>query len=142
MQIRETMTRHVEVISRDANVRTAAIKMRDLDIGVIPVCDGPKFVGILTDRDIVVRLAAEGHDATRTFVGAIMTRDVPYCFEDQSLDDAVIVMQVHQIAQLPILDRDRQLVGIVSMNDITARLAEVSASEIDNAQAESRGDRE
>ena len=151
MQIRETMTRYVEVISRDSDVRTAAIKMRDLDISVIPVCDGPKFVGILTDRDIVVRLVAEGYDGTRTFVGAIMTRDLPYCFEDQNLDDAAIVMQSHQIAHVPILDRDRRLVGIVSMSDITARseergpaapLAKVSAIEIDIAQAESRADRE
>jgi len=151
MQVKKKMTRHVEVISRDANVRTAAIKMRDLDISVIPVCDGPKFVGILTDRDIVVRLAAEGYDATRTFVGAIMTRDLPYCFEDQNLDDAVTLMQFHQIAHLPILDRDRQLIGIVSLSDITARLdecgtaaalAEVCVSEIENGQAESRVDRE
>jgi CBS domain-containing protein len=146
MQVREKMTRYVEVISRDANVRMAAIKMRDLDIGVIPVCDGPKFVGILTNRDIVVRLAAEGYDATRTFVGAIMTRDLPYCFEDQNLEEAVSVMQFHHIAHLPILDRARQLVGIISMSDITAHLekcgdaatpAEVPAMEIKNAQAES-----
>ena len=144
MQVREIMMRYVEVVSRDADVRAAAIKMRDLDIAVIPVCHGPKFIGILTDRDIAVRLAAEGHDATRTFVGEIMTRDLTYCFEDQDIKDAVTVMQAHQIAHLPILDRDHQLVGMVSMRDITARLdegissatpAEVSAVACEHAQA-------
>jgi CBS domain-containing protein len=122
METREIMTRQVEVISRDADVRSAAIKMRDLNIGVIPVCEGPVFVGILTDRDIAVRLAAEGHDATRTFVGEIMTRDLTYCFEDQNIEDAVAVMEFHRINRLPILDRNYQLVGIVSMSDMAAQL--------------------
>jgi CBS domain-containing protein len=119
MKIREIMDRYVDVIARDADVRAAAIKMRDTSETVIPVCDGPRFVGIITDRDIAVRLAAEGYDATRTLVGEIMTRDLTYCFEDQNIDDAAIVMQFHQISRLPILDRDHHLVGIVSMADIT-----------------------
>ena len=81
MQIRDIMSRYVEVISRDADVRAAAIKMRDLNVNVIPVCDGATFVGILTERDIAVRLAAEGYDATRTCVGEIMTRDLTYCLK-------------------------------------------------------------
>jgi CBS domain-containing protein len=122
MQIRDIMSRYVEVISRDADVRAAAIKMRDLNVNVIPVCDGAKFAGILTDRDIAVRLAAEGYDATRTRVGEIMTRDLTYCFEDQTIDEAAIVMQFHQISRLPVLDRAQELVGIVSLNDITSCL--------------------
>ena len=144
MQIREMMTRYVEVISHDADVRAAAIKMRDLNVSIIPVCVGPKFAGILTDRDIAVRLAAEGHDATRTFVGEIMTRDLTYCFEDQSIEDAVIVMEFHRIAHLPILDRSHQLVGIVSMSDIMARLdvhtstaAVTEASVVESANTQS-----
>lgn len=122
MEIREIMERYVDVIARDADVRAAAIKMRDTGVTVIPVCDGPKFVGIITDRDIAVRLAAEGYDATRTLVGEIMTRDLTYCFEDQNIDDAAIVMQFHQICRLPILDRDHQLVGIVAMSDVNKYL--------------------
>src|SRR6185295_7774468 len=83
------------------------------------VCDGATFAGILTERDIAVRLAAEGYDATRTCVGEIMTRDLTYCFEDQTIDEAAIVMQFHQINRLPVLDRDCELVGIISMCDIT-----------------------
>ncbi|HEX5020145.1 MAG TPA: CBS domain-containing protein [Candidatus Binatia bacterium] len=116
------MNRYVEVIARDDDVRTAAIKMRDLNVNVIPVCDGARFAGILTDRDIAVRLAAEGYDATRTRVGEIMTRDLTYCYEDQTIDEAAIVMQFHQISRLPILDRSDELVGIVSMSDIRSCL--------------------
>lgn len=122
MLIREVMSRYVEVIARDDDVRTAAIKMRDLNVNVIPVCDGARFAGILTDRDIAVRLAAEGYDATRTRVGEIMTRDLTYCYEDQTIDEAAIVMQFHQISRLPILDRSGELVGIVSMSDIRSCL--------------------
>ena len=119
MQIRELMSRYVEVIAYDADVRAAAVKMRDLNVNVIPVCDGARFVGILTDRDIAVRLAAEGRDAIRTRVGEVMTRDLTYCYEDQTIEDAAIVMEFHQISRLPILSRDHDLVGIVSATDIT-----------------------
>jgi CBS domain-containing protein len=122
MLIREIMSRYVEVIARDDNVRAAAIKMRDLNVNVLPVCDGPRFSGILTDRDIAVRLAAEGYDATCTRVGEIMTRDLTYCYEDQTIDEAMIVMQFHQISRLTILDRNDELVGIVSMSDIRSYL--------------------
>jgi CBS domain-containing protein len=122
MQIREIMKRDFEVVSRDTDVRAAAIKMRDTCATVLPVCDGPMFAGILTDRDIAIRLAAEGYDATRTLVGEIMTRDLTYCFEDQTIDEAAIVMQFHQISRLPILDRTQQLIGIVALSDVTASL--------------------
>jgi CBS domain-containing protein len=122
MLIREIMSRYVEVIARDDNVRAAAIKMRDLNVNVLPVCDGPRLSGILTDRDIAVRLAAEGYDATCTRVGEIMTRDLTYCYEDQTIDEAMIVMQFHQISRLPILDRNDELVGIVAMSDIRSYL--------------------
>ena len=122
MQIREIMKRNFEVISRDSDVRAAAIQMRDTSAAVLPVCDGATFVGILTDRDIAIRLAAEGYDATRTLVSEIMTRDLTYCFEDQTIDEAALVMQFHQISRLPILDRAHQLIGIVSLSDITACL--------------------
>jgi CBS domain-containing protein len=89
---------------------------------MLPVCDGAMFAGILTDRDIAIRLAAEGYDATRTLVGEIMTRDLTYCYEDQTIDEAAMVMQFHQIPRLPILDRTQQLIGIVSLSDITACL--------------------
>ena len=121
MQIREIMTRDVEVVSADAAVSEAAAKMKQLDVGVIPVCDGEKLTGVLTDRDIAIRLAAEGRSPSETRVSQIMTKDLYYCFEDQDVEEAATVMEAGQIRRLPILDHERQLVGIVSLGDISVR---------------------
>lgn len=121
MQVREIMTRNVEVVPFDATVRDAAAKMKELDVGVIPVCNGEKLAGVITDRDIAVRLAAEGRNPSETRVSEIMTRDLFYCFEDQDIEEAATVMEAGQIRRLPILDHDRQLVGIVSLGDISVR---------------------
>ena len=128
MQIRDIMTREVEVVSVDAPVRDAAAKMKQLDVGAIPVCDGLKLTGVLTDRDIAVRLAAEGRNPAETRVSEIMTRDLYYCFEDQDVEEAATVMEAGQIRRLPILDQDRQLVGIVSLGDISVRSDEKIAA--------------
>jgi CBS domain-containing protein len=128
MQIREIMTRDVEVVPFDAPVREAAAKMKQLDVGVIPVCDGQKLTGVLTDRDIAVRLAAEGRNPSETRVSDIMTRDLYYCFEDQEVEEAATVMEAGQIRRLPILDHDRQLVGIISLGDISVRSDEKNAA--------------
>jgi CBS domain-containing protein len=128
MQIRDIMTREVEVVAVDAPVRDAAAKMKQLDVGAIPVCDGQKLTGVLTDRDIAVRLAAEGRNPAETRVSEIMTRDLYYCFEDQDVEEAATVMEAGQIRRLPILDQDRQLVGIISLGDISVRSDEKKAA--------------
>lgn len=121
MQVRDLMSRYVEVVSHDTGVKEAAMKMRDLNVAVLPVCDGAVLTGIITIRDIALRMAAEGHDALLTQVGEIMTRDLTYCFEDQDIEHAAIVMDTYQIDRLPVLDRNKQLVGIVSKSDIFPR---------------------
>jgi len=121
MQIREIMTRDVEVVPPHAPIREAAAKMRELDIGAIPVCDGQKLQGMVTDRDIAVRAVADGRDPTQTKVSEVMSTDLAYCFEDDEVEDAAQVMEVKQIRRLPILNRDKQLVGIISLGDISVR---------------------
>jgi CBS domain-containing protein len=121
MQIREIMTREVEVIRPEASVREAAAKMKDLDVGAIPVCDGQRLQGVVTDRDIAVRAVAEGRDSANTKVADIMSKDLAYCFEDDEIDEAATMMEMKQIRRLPILDRDKQLVGIVSLGDLSVR---------------------
>jgi CBS domain-containing protein len=129
MQIREVMSRFVEVVSRDAGVKEAAMKMRDLNVDLLPVCDGSRLIGIVTIRDVALRLAAEGHDAMTTRVGEIMTRDPIYCFEDQDVAVAASIMQSSQIDRLPVLDRNKQLIGIVACRDITAHSGEWTNTE-------------
>ena len=121
MQIRELMSRYFEVVSHNSDVREAAMKMRDLNVSVLPVCDGPRLIGVVTTRDIALRLAAEGHDAMLTQAGEIMTRDLTYCYEDQDIEEAASVMESFQIDRLPVLDRNKQLVGMIGMSDIRSR---------------------
>jgi CBS domain-containing protein len=118
VKIRDLMTRDPEVVRPDAALVEAAEKMRDLNVGVIPVCDGRRLVGMLTDRDITVRGTADGVDPNRAKVRDFMTPEIHYCFADQDVEDATKIMEEKQIRRLPILDRDMSLVGIVSLGDI------------------------
>jgi CBS domain-containing protein len=118
MELRDIMTRNVEVISGDASVKEAANKMRTIDVGFIPVCDGSRLKGILTDRDITIRATADGRDPIKTKVADVMSTDIAYCLEDQKVDEAVCLMEARQIRRLPVLNLDKQLVGIVSLGDI------------------------
>lgn len=118
MELRDIMTRNVEVVSGDALLKEAATKMKTIDVGIIPVCDGDRLKGILTDRDITIRATADGRDPTKTKVADVMSTDIAYCFEDQELDEAVSLMEARQIRRLPVLNLDKQLVGIVSLGDI------------------------
>jgi CBS domain-containing protein len=121
MQIREVMTQGVETINSSTPAIEAAAKMRELDVGSLPVCDGERLEGLLTDRDIAVRLVAAGLDAFTTKAGEIMTPDATYCFDDQTLEEAAAVMEAHQIRRLPIMNRDKHLIGMLSLGDLAVR---------------------
>src|SRR5688572_12835389 len=113
MQLREVMTRDVEVTHPDAPLQWAAERMKTFNFGVMPVCDGDRLVGMLTDRDITVRAIAAGRDPKTTKVRDAMTPEVLYCFEDQDIKEGAGLMEERQIRRLPILDRSERLVGIV-----------------------------
>jgi CBS domain-containing protein len=112
------MTRDVEVVSRNTSLKEAAAQMKNLDVGLMPVCDGDELKGTLTDRDITVRGTAEGRDPVKTTVSEIMSTDVAYCFEDQEIEEAMSLMEARQIRRLPILSREKRLIGIVSLGDL------------------------
>lgn len=118
MELRDIMTRDVEIVATGASLKDAATKMRKLDVGIIPVCDGDRLRGMLSDRDITIRATADGRDPTKTKVGEIMSTEIAYCLEDQEVEEAVSLMEARQIRRLPILDREKRLVGIVSLGDI------------------------
>src|SRR4030095_7530160 len=118
MRIAEVMTTDVEVIDSYAPLTEAAAKMKTLDVGLLPVCDGDKLIGTLTDRDITVRGIAEGYDPSDTKVSDIMSMDLAYCFEDEEIDKALSLMENRQIRRLPVLDREKRLIGIVSLGDL------------------------
>jgi CBS domain-containing protein len=118
MQIKDIMTPHVEVVSPNTTLTEAAEKMSRLDIGPLPVCDGQRLVGMLTDRDITVRATAKGCDPNTTTVDKVMTPEVVYCFEDQNVETAAQMMAKRQIRRVPVLNRDKRLVGMVSLGDL------------------------
>lgn len=120
-RIKDIMTPQVEVVRPDTPLIEAARKMRDLDVGVMPVCDGDRLVGMLTDRDITIRATAEGKDPKSTASRDVMTPHVAFCYEDDDVRDAARKMEEAQIRRLPIVSRDSRLVGIVSLGDVAVR---------------------
>ena len=123
MQLREVMTPNVEVIHPDAPLQEAAALMKALDVGSLPVSDGNQMQGMLTDRDITIRATAEGRDPRQTRVREIMSSDVVYCFEDQPVEEGARLIEERQIRRLPIVNRGRQLVGIVALGDLALELS-------------------
>jgi CBS domain-containing protein len=124
MELRDIMTRDVEVVDGNASLKEAATKMKKLDVGLMPVCDGDRLKGLLTDRDITIRATADGRDPSKTKVNEVMSTDIAYCLEDQEVDEAVSLMEARQIRRLPILNQDKQLVGIVSLADIAIHVGD------------------
>jgi CBS domain-containing protein len=121
MKVQEIETEHPEVIHPDCTLIEAAQRMKELDVGVLPVCDGERIVGMLTDRDITVRGIAEGCNPHLARVKQVMTREVVFCFEDQDVEQVAKFMEEKQIRRLPVLDRNKRLVGIISLGDIAVR---------------------
>ena len=124
MQIRDVMTRDVSAIHPDATLEEAATAMALLDVGPLPVHDGTRLVGMLTDRDIVVRAVATGVDPIQTQVRHAMTPAVVYCFDDQGVQEAASLMEKHKVRRLVVLDRDERLVGIISLGDLAVGIGE------------------
>ena len=121
MQVRDVMTRRVEVIPPDATLEDAAEKMKSLDVGPLPVCDGERLVGMITDRDITVRATAEGLDPKQTRVREVMSKELITIMEDQDVEEAAKLMQSKQIRRIPVLSRDKRLVGMLSLGDLAQR---------------------
>ena len=118
MQISEIMTRNVQVIPPDATLLDAARMMRDLDVGGLPVCDGDRLTGFVTDRDIVVRAIAEGESPDQCKVSDVMSDEIVWCYEDVDVEEAGRLMQERQVRRLAVLDRQKRLVGILSLGDL------------------------
>jgi len=118
MKVSEIMTADARWIGPEVNLVAAAGIMRDLDVGVLPVCDHDKLAGVVTDRDLVIRALAEACNPEETAVRAVMSTGVVYAFADQDIEDAARLMEVKQIRRLPVLDHQKHLVGIVSLGDV------------------------
>jgi CBS domain-containing protein len=118
MNVSEVMTHGVYTTSPDETVQTAAQTMADLDTGVLPVGENDRLIGMLTDRDLSVRVVAEARDPTTTLVRDVMSPEVRYCFEDDSVEEAAVKMSQWQVRRLPVLSREQRIVGIISLGDL------------------------
>lgn len=117
MKIENVMTRDVQVVSPKAPIQEAARLMDELNVGALPVCDGDTLVGMVTDRDITVRVTAAGLGPD-TKVAQAMTADVRWCYADDDLEELTRTMGDLQIRRIPVVDANRKLVGIVSLGDL------------------------
>jgi len=137
MKLKDIMTKNVECVHPGDTLQEAARKMKDLDVGPMPVCgENDKLVGMLTDRDITIRAAAQGWDPKTTKVQDTMTKEVVWCFDDQDAEDAARLMQERQIRRLLIMNHDERLVGIVSLGDLVTEGARKQAGETLRAVSE------
>lgn len=118
MRVNELMSCHVECTPPSATLFEAAVRMKELNVGSLPVCENDRLVGMITDRDIVVRAVAECRNPADVLVHDIMTPETTYCFEDDKIEDAAQVMKEKQIRRLVVLSREKRLVGIVSLGDL------------------------
>jgi CBS domain-containing protein len=121
MQIREAMTRSVDIADPDMTIDKAARMMAQDDVGFLPVSENDRLVGMLTDRDIAVRAVARGKDPSRTMVREVMTDHVLYCYEDEGVETAAENMARLQVRRMPVVNRDKRLVGVISLADIARK---------------------
>jgi CBS domain-containing protein len=123
MKVSEIMSREPVVVAPGTTLCETAQLMRDLDVGMIPVCDGNTLQGTITDRDIAIRGVASQLDPA-SGVDEVMTKNVLYCFEDDSIEKAAKLMEDAQVRRLVVLTRDKQLIGILSLGDLATRTEE------------------
>jgi CBS domain-containing protein/protein required for attachment to host cells len=120
-QVSEVMTRGVRSLSPQDSLVVAAQAMQQLDVGVVPVCEGERLVGLVTDRDLVVRGMALGRPAEKTALETVMSRDLRCCFEDQPVDEVLEQMRDARIRRVPVLDHEEHLVGMLSLGDVAVK---------------------
>lgn len=118
MQVQEIMTPDVHIADPNMTIRDAARQMRADNVGSLPVGENDRLIGMVTDRDIVVRAVAEERSAGNTTVREVMSEGICYCFEDDDAEAAAQIMAKHQVRRLPVLNRDKRLVGVVALADL------------------------
>lgn len=131
MLAKDCMTKNIELGSPDMALCEAAQIMKNRDIGILPIADGDRLVGVITDRDITIRAVSASKDPIATLVCEIMTAEVLYCFEDEDLELIARNLGDNQIRRLPVLNRSKRLVGILALSDMA--LAKANPAQIENA---------
>lgn len=140
-KVDDLMTRVVEVVPPEMSVRDVAARMKERNIGSYPVCDEGRLVGMVTDRDLALRVLAEGRPAESTPVGDVMSRDVASCGPDDRLDDVLTLMAGRQVRRIPVVEADGRLVGLVTLGKIAETDCEASGEVLKEVVQPSIGER-
>jgi len=121
MKISEILTPNPQCVSPQTSLTAAAGMMKSLDVGILPICENDRLIGTVTDRDITIRGVASGANPQTATVREVMTPDIIYCFDDEDVEDAAELMEQKQVRRLPVLTRNKRLVGILSLGDLAVR---------------------
>ncbi|HTF86332.1 MAG TPA: CBS domain-containing protein [Cellvibrio sp.] len=119
MQIKDVMTTDVKTLAPDQSIREAASLMADIDSGALLINEGDRLVGMVTDRDIAIRAVAKGLDCD-TPIREVMSNTIRYCFDDESVQDVAQNMAENEMRRMPVLNREKRLVGVVSLGNIAS----------------------
>lgn len=136
MQIKDVMTQQCDWIAPDANLQQAAQMMKDKDIGFLPVGENDKLIGAITDRDIVTRGLVANMDSQQAQVRDVMTSNVYYCFEDQSVDEICQNLSDIKVHRLPVVNRDKRLTGVISTGDLAQAQTQQAGEALQGITAE------
>ena len=132
MKIKDMMHKGVECVAPNATLQQIVKKMKDFDVGAIPVCEGDKAIGMVTDRDIAMSLA-DGKDVSKISASDLMSKNVIYCRDTEEAEDAIRIIEKNQIRRLPVLNEAQKLVGMVSLGDISHALSQDLTGEVTKA---------
>lgn len=118
MKVKDAMHKGAEWVEASTPVPAIAARMRDLDVGAIPIGENDRLIGMVTDRDIAIRAVAAGKDASKLTAREIMTKGIVFCRDTEDVEDAVRIMEQKQIRRLPVLDENKRMVGMLSLGDV------------------------
>jgi CBS domain-containing protein len=133
MQVKDIMTSNVEALPPDASIKTLALKMRELNLGTIPIEEDGRITGIVTDRDLVLRGLADSRDPDKTLARDIMSREVTFCYDDQDVPDVAHLMEEKKLYRLPVVTHDGKMVGLFSVSDLAQHAAYELTGEVMHA---------
>lgn len=128
MKLKDIMAQNVETVGPDITLKECAEKMKHRNVGVLPIVEGKKPIGVITDRDITLRAVAEGADVNKTKAREVMTRELYFVYEDQTINEACELMEKNKIRRLIVLNREGALAGVLTLNDVTVKAKETKRS--------------
>jgi CBS domain-containing protein len=130
MKVKDAMHVGAEWLSPSTPLKEVACKMRDLDIGAIPIGENDRLVGMVTDRDITCRAVANGGDFAKMTARDVMTKNIVFCRDSEELDDAIRIMEQKQLRRLPVINEHKRMVGMLSLGDVSHALPRQTAGQV------------